>query len=57
MAMTHDEVLLAELVYSDTDILDRYRELCAEAAETPGRPVDELREVAADVCRVLDRNV
>ncbi|CAN5477887.1 hypothetical protein BH20ACI3_BH20ACI3_02080 [soil metagenome] len=54
--MTDDEVLLAELVYSDAEILDRYRELCAKAAENPGQPVDEMMEVAGDVGRVLDRN-
>lgn len=54
--MTNDEILSAELLYSDAEILDRYHELCAEAAETPGQPVEELMEVAADVCRVQSKN-
>ena len=52
--MDEDEILSADTVFSTQEILAEYQRVCEEAAET--HSLDAVKKLAADVCRVLDRN-
>jgi hypothetical protein len=55
MANEGEEILLAESVYSDAEVLAEFQEQCEEAAEMPGNPSLDLQLVAKALISVLLR--
>jgi hypothetical protein len=47
------EILSAELVYSDAEVLAEFQERCEEAAETRSNSPRDLQQAAKAVVRVL----
>jgi len=49
------EILSAELLFSQSEVLAEFQQRCEEAAERPGRTSDKLQAATAALCRMLDR--
>jgi hypothetical protein len=51
-----DEILSAEILFSDQEIIAEYQARCEEAARTHALTPTDLANAAKDLCRLLDRN-
>jgi hypothetical protein len=52
--MDDEEILSAELIYSDDEILAEFQERCEDAAESPSN-LHDLQQAAKALVRVLSR--
>ena len=54
--LDEDAILNSPVVYSEEEVLTRFRQSREAEAEEPGRHTERLKRAAEDFCQMLERN-